>query len=128
MTWPASPPNWILAIIIAVATTILAAHLLNTAYKIATKITRRRRGQPAGDPLDVLIPTLEFFVVVVIAGLAAHSLLHSHIRSGGGGNGTMRAAEPLILVAALVYFALQSMRIIKADKRSGSGQDPADDK
>lgn len=80
-----NPPIWILAILL----TILVSHLIHTALKL---------------PRDKLIAVLEFFVVVTIGFITAHSFLAPSVTGKNEG-----LANPLFLVIALLVFTIVSI-------------------
>jgi hypothetical protein len=88
-----SPPTWILAIVL----TIIVSHLIRTGLKL---------------PNNRLIPILEFFVVVTLGILTAHSFLAPTVFDK-----SEQANQSLYLLLALVGFTLASIILYLVDNR-----------
>lgn len=88
------PPSWLLAILLVV----MVAHLIHKALKLP----------PGG-----LLPILEFFVVVILGGLTAHSALTPIVVGQ-----TNSLENTTVLVIILCCFTLMSLVLYLIDSRS----------
>jgi len=113
MNWPLTLP-WVFSLVGTVIAAILVAHLFNYILNVLRKKPIR----------DALIPVLEFFVVVVVGGSAAHTLFQPTLHNATATWSDDPVWKGIIILAMLAGFTVLSVALYILDKRYGSGSVP----